>query len=879
MVPRASFAAFSGTGSGTSGDPYMVTTCEDLQSIPDDVPAGEYYMIPPSSHSIDCSATSGWNGGAGFAPISNFGGDFNGNSKPITGLTINRPLQDSVGLFSTTASGASINFITLSAESITGHSSTGGVIGTANGELSLSNIETSGSVTGFNGVGGIVGDYEFHSDDGGEKFASIVQIQSNADVIANDWVGGGLFGYIYSRVTDGSVQLSFMNATHNGSVTVTHGESGGIIGEVQTYADSNVGGAISSYAFSGMHSTSSVSAGDAGSAGGLIGYMSGQTLHSNIYFSLTDSYHTLGDVVSGASDTGGLVGTAVMSGGAGPINLTLTGLYSNGVVTSTGLRTGGLFGYLRLSGVDTSSVGLNFANNYHSGGAVTGTSLVGGIAGLFEADQTFGSGKIRSIFTNLYANGAVVSMNANPGEGDNIGGLFGQVATIAELDTSSTSDDFTVYTSFSNMYHTVGMVSGDHNIGGIIGGFDLRNDSIDGASVSLTFSDVYSTTAVSGLSSVGGLIGYAYDGYSTVFQVSRSYHSSGEVQATNGEVGGLVGGFRLNDFGNVNENSVTFSELYATGDVTASGVNYGYAGGLFGHIWKSNSDSATVVHINDSYYSGGTVRGSNRVGGICGWTSWTALARTYASGSVVGTSHLFTGSSDGVGGIGGLIGEMFTGTQSVTNSFSVVNVSTTDPELTRSSGLVGTDDDSSVVYTNNYYETAATGSYVGTKTAPPLNTWDFGGIWYAHTGVLPDFDPTNPLPDPSSTPTPTIVPYRGLPAFLIAVPAQQPQVVHDPVVVVIPTLPLEKPLKLNSKGLDVMKVQKNLNAKGFTVAKAGAGSPGKETSVFGIKTKLAVIKFQKAKGLEPNGVVTDTVLSMLYQYPNRNEKTSAHKNP
>lgn len=58
-------------------------------------------------------------------------------------------------------------------------------------------------------------------------------------------------------------------------------------------------------------------------------------------------------------------------------------------------------------------------------------------------------------------------------------------------------------------------------------------------------------------------------------------------------------------------------------------------------------------------------------------------------------------------------------------------------------------------------------------------------------------------------------------------------------------------LKSGLSGTDVKELQKFLNTNGFVVAKSGVGSPGKETSYFGQLTRLAVIKFQKTKGIFP----------------------------
>jgi peptidoglycan hydrolase-like protein with peptidoglycan-binding domain len=54
---------------------------------------------------------------------------------------------------------------------------------------------------------------------------------------------------------------------------------------------------------------------------------------------------------------------------------------------------------------------------------------------------------------------------------------------------------------------------------------------------------------------------------------------------------------------------------------------------------------------------------------------------------------------------------------------------------------------------------------------------------------------------------------------------------------------------------EVKNLQVFLNTHGFTLAKNGAGSPGKETNKYGLLTYKAVVKFQKKYGLKDDGVV------------------------
>lgn len=64
--------------------------------------------------------------------------------------------------------------------------------------------------------------------------------------------------------------------------------------------------------------------------------------------------------------------------------------------------------------------------------------------------------------------------------------------------------------------------------------------------------------------------------------------------------------------------------------------------------------------------------------------------------------------------------------------------------------------------------------------------------------------------------------------------------------------------ELGDKGNDILQLQKYLNEKGFLIASSGAGSPGKETSLFGSLTKAALIRYQEARAdqiLVPHGAV------------------------
>ena len=80
-------------------------------------------------------------------------------------------------------------------------------------------------------------------------------------------------------------------------------------------------------------------------------------------------------------------------------------------------------------------------------------------------------------------------------------------------------------------------------------------------------------------------------------------------------------------------------------------------------------------------------------------------------------------------------------------------------------------------------------------------------------------------------------------------------------VVIKGTNEFTRDLKFKDTDLDVIKLQKFLNSKGFIVAKRGPGSKGNEINFFGILTKRALIRFQESNAkdiLIPSGLKKGT---------------------
>jgi hypothetical protein len=222
-----------GGGSGTPGDPYMIEDVADLQAMSNNLTA--YYAL---ANDIDASNTSGWNGGQGFEPIGNgarFSGGFDGRGYNITGLYINRPSTDNVGLFGHVGDDAGATVIanaTLGNSTVIGARGTGTLIGrvTGNKKTIVENCSAiDGNVTGNGATGGLIGSFNSWQITPGGTDNPVLRYSYTDVLIYSSASGGGRddFGGLVGCSQGGTIQNSYSRS----SVNATDGSRiGGLVG-------------------------------------------------------------------------------------------------------------------------------------------------------------------------------------------------------------------------------------------------------------------------------------------------------------------------------------------------------------------------------------------------------------------------------------------------------------------------------------------------------------------------------------------------------------------------------------------------------------------------------------------------------------------------
>lgn len=393
------------TGSGTSSDPYQISTVNDLKALSsyvmNDADMGTNDTLKNTfnksfklMNDIDMTGITDFTPIGGFsAPKTNnnkkyFAGNFDGNNHKINKLTLYLNGYDYVGFFGILK--GSVSNLGLEKINIVGINNVGGLVAVATSNKSISNCYVTGSIsaskntTSSNNVGGLVG----------TATVNIFNSHFSGNIISNHSVNygdGTLSGYIGGLV--GTLKGTISECYSTGSISnITSGVSfnfvGGLIG-MNDYPSSI------SNSYSTMSITSQYSGFAAEQIGGIGGFCDGISLF-NTYFSGTLNINGNGDINS-------MVSIAGLVSGYPDSYVTISNSYFNGsmicncTASSDNLWIGGL------SGGGTSVI----SNSYSSGSFQIQTpknSYIGGIAAnvstiensysapqLFSLPQTSGS--------------------------------------------------------------------------------------------------------------------------------------------------------------------------------------------------------------------------------------------------------------------------------------------------------------------------------------------------------------------------------------------------------------------------------------------------------------------------------------------------------
>jgi hypothetical protein len=200
------------TGTGTSEDPYLIATLNNLYWITQNSTSWDKYFKQTAD--IDATTTSTWDGGAGFLPIGNsttpFTGSYNGHGGVISNLTINRPSTSFIGMFGMVVGGEIENLGVDAAAA--GSLYVGVLAGYVSFSSAFSNCLTYGTVAGDFYIGGMIGSLE--------EGSTLDKCGSLADVTGERYVGG-LLGRNLATITD-----SYASGSVNGTVS----DEGGLVG-------------------------------------------------------------------------------------------------------------------------------------------------------------------------------------------------------------------------------------------------------------------------------------------------------------------------------------------------------------------------------------------------------------------------------------------------------------------------------------------------------------------------------------------------------------------------------------------------------------------------------------------------------------------------
>lgn len=409
-------ADFSGSGSGTSSDPYIIMNPNQLNELRNFLNDANVYFRMEDDIDLDKWITNN-NPKQGWQPVgvsaSPFKGHFDGNGKTIKNLMINRTTTY-VGLFGY-ISGADIKNLTIEG-TVKGGNYTGGFAGQSEENCTINDVHFVGTVTGGDYTAGFIGM---------NKSSTLSSVDVKGDVTGCSNVGGVL-GY--------SEYSTCIGVTYEGNIVGTD-NVGGICGHDYD------GGTNMNSTYNSCYSKGTIHANDY--VAGIVGVCDKYT---NV------NMHGCGAIMEIFADNyvGGLCGKIESYGHFDNEFTNIDKCYAIGDIVTTGDYVGGLIGYTK---PNTNSLHYDYITNCYYNGSVSGINNVGGLVGYVW-------------FSQIAKNYCCASVNGN----SDVGGLIGRVDNTRARVKSNVVLNISVNATVNNVGRIYGSTNGD--IGATMGTAD-----------------------------------------------------------------------------------------------------------------------------------------------------------------------------------------------------------------------------------------------------------------------------------------------------------------------------------------------------------------------------------------------------------------------
>ena len=526
--------------------------------------------------------------------------------------------------------------------SVTSGNYAGGFLGADGGSVALTFSDTHnyGAINGAERTGGFIG--------GTNRAVTFTGCTNENTVTGTSDFVGGFIGF-----ADSSNALSFTNCTNKSNVSASGTDAGGMFGKTSGYVTK----------IDNCHNTATITA-SGSSAGGMFGYIQGNGRGSTV-LKITNCTNTGAISSTSNNGVGGLVGSSDM-----PVNI--SGGSNTGKITG-GQYVGGIAGIIK-----NGTITITDSNN--TGTIYARSGFVGGIVGNVAPSDAAGA-----IIRNC--KNTATSFTAN---GENIGGILGknEADKLLTIDNCHNTSIINVAQKWvgglvgydkgelvmKNSSNTAN-VTGRQHTGGLIAGIEDDGCSItnclntgdvstvgnsNGAgivatiesqtgSATWTISNTVNTGNISGVSALGGFVGYLgnLDKAATV-NINNSVNK-GNVTSTGNDVGGFVG--NIYNHGSTTQHH-KYTNLYNYGNISSNSTGDTFVGGIVGKEYGfcEFNGCENYGSVTESATSG-----NNIAGGIVGWIQddTSSVQNCVNYGKVSGRNN-----------VGGIVGEFSTGSSS-----------------------------------------------------------------------------------------------------------------------------------------------------------------------------------------------------------------------